>query len=166
MFQKSSIPSGFPFAKMLNPHPLSKVLGSAYSQQILNKLQETWDSFFGALKSKKGAHQVEFLKYFKNRRTNQILPVLVICRNDCYKLDKKSISISCPTDLKQKYHLKGFLRIKYNSILKSAGKQGKLEIQYFPVLKKFYAYQFVKSTPLPIKPNPINISSGDIDIKR
>ncbi|MFX1294150.1 MAG: transposase [Promethearchaeota archaeon] len=62
--------------------------------------------------------------------------------------------------------MKRLLRIKYNGILKWAGKQGKLEIQYFPVLKKFYAYQSVKITPLSIKPNPTNISSGDIGIKR
>ncbi|MFX1296518.1 MAG: hypothetical protein ACFFD2_16885 [Promethearchaeota archaeon] len=166
LLQKSSIPAGFPLVKTLKPHPISKVLGSAYSQQILNKLQEAWSAFFGALKSKKGAHQVGLPKYFKNRQTNQTSPVLVFCRNDCYKLDKNSIFISCPTDLKQNYHLKGLLRIKYNGILKWVRKQGKLEIQYFPVLKEFYAYQSVKITPLPIKPNPTNISSGDIGIKR
>ncbi|MFX1296754.1 MAG: hypothetical protein ACFFD2_18100 [Promethearchaeota archaeon] len=46
------------------------------------------------------------------------------------------------------------------------GEQRKLEIQYFPVLKKFYTYQAVKNTPLPIEPNSTNISSGDIGIKR
>ncbi|MFX1295296.1 MAG: hypothetical protein ACFFD2_10645 [Promethearchaeota archaeon] len=40
LFQKSSIPAGFTLAKTFKPHPLFKVLGSVYSQQILNKLQE------------------------------------------------------------------------------------------------------------------------------
>jgi putative transposase len=105
-------------------------------------------------------------KYFKNRQTNQTLPTLVICRNDCYRLDERNLYISCPKDLKQKFAIKGLLRIKYNGTLKWRGKQGKMEIKYLPFLKNFYAYQSVKTTPTPIETNPANISSSDIGIKR
>jgi putative transposase len=165
-FQKSLIPSGFTLAKKLKIHPLYKALGSAYSQQILNKLQEAWNSFFGSIKSKNVTHRVGLPRYFKNRQTDQTIPSLVICRNDCYKIDEKNIYITCPKDLKQKYNLKGLLRIKYNGILKWVGIQGKMEIKYRPFLKTFYAYQSVQVTPRPAKLNPANISSGDIGIKR
>ncbi|MHA1293890.1 MAG: RNA-guided endonuclease TnpB family protein, partial [Promethearchaeota archaeon] len=39
-FKKSPIPSSYKLADFLKTHPLYKVLGSAYAQQILNKLQE------------------------------------------------------------------------------------------------------------------------------
>ncbi|MFX1294502.1 MAG: hypothetical protein ACFFD2_06575, partial [Promethearchaeota archaeon] len=69
----------------------------------------------------------------------------VICRTDCYKLDENSISISCPTDLKQKYHLKGLLRIKYNGILKWGETRetenpifsGPQEVLYVPVCQDY-----------------------------
>jgi putative transposase len=165
-FQKVPIPSSFKLQKILKTHPLYKSLGSAYSQQILNKLQEAWNAFFGSLTSKKVTHKVGLPRYFKNRHTNQTLPALVICRNDCYRLDKNYIYISCPKDLKQKYGIKGLLRIKYNGVLKWVGKQGKMEIKYLPFLKNFYAYQSVKTAPTLIKTNLANISSGDIGIKR
>ncbi|MFX1298063.1 MAG: hypothetical protein ACFFD2_24835 [Promethearchaeota archaeon] len=97
-------------------------MGSAYSQQILKKLQESWNAFFGALKSQHSTHKVGLAGYFKNRRTTQTRPSFAICRNDCYRLDKKFLSILCPKDLKQKYAIKRRLQIKYNVVLKYAGK--------------------------------------------
>ncbi|MFX1294822.1 MAG: hypothetical protein ACFFD2_08210 [Promethearchaeota archaeon] len=70
LFQKRPIPAGFHLQKAFKTHSLYKTLGRAYSQQILKKLQEAWNTFFGALKSKKGAQQVGLPKHFKNRQTN------------------------------------------------------------------------------------------------
>ncbi|MFX1296268.1 MAG: hypothetical protein ACFFD2_15635 [Promethearchaeota archaeon] len=55
LFQKRPIPAGFYLQKAFKTHSLYKTLGNAYSQQILKKLQEAWNAFFGVLKSKKGA---------------------------------------------------------------------------------------------------------------
>ncbi|MFX1295252.1 MAG: hypothetical protein ACFFD2_10425 [Promethearchaeota archaeon] len=77
-FQKSPIPSSFHLQKALKMHSLYKTLGSAYSQQILKKRQEAWNTFFGAFKSQNSTHQVELPGYFKNRRTNQTRPSVAI----------------------------------------------------------------------------------------
>ncbi|NVM02858.1 MAG: IS200/IS605 family element transposase accessory protein TnpB [Candidatus Helarchaeota archaeon] len=165
-FNKIAIPSSFKLAEKLKTHPLYKLLGSAYSQQVLNKLQEAWNSFFSSIKSKKVKHKVGLPRYFKNRKINQTIPALLICRNNCYRIDDQYIYISCPKDLKQKYRIKGLLRIKYNGILKWKGTQKRMEIKYIPYIKKFYAYQVVETEPTPIKKNTKHISSGDIGIKR
>ncbi|MFX1297246.1 MAG: hypothetical protein ACFFD2_20635 [Promethearchaeota archaeon] len=57
-FQKSPIPSDFHLQKAFKTRSLYKTLGSAYSQQILKKLQEAWNTFFGALQSRNSTHQV------------------------------------------------------------------------------------------------------------
>ncbi|NVM02712.1 MAG: IS200/IS605 family element transposase accessory protein TnpB [Candidatus Helarchaeota archaeon] len=165
-FKKSSIPSSYKLAEILKTHPLYKVLGSAYAQQILNKLQEAWNSFFGLLKSKKVEGKVGLPRYFKNRRVNQTTPGLLVCRNDCYRIDNRYVYISCPKDLKQIYGIKGLLRVKYNGVLKWRGKQKRMELKYIPCIKKFYAYQVVEPERTPIENNSSHITSGDIGIKR
>ncbi|NVM04083.1 MAG: IS200/IS605 family element transposase accessory protein TnpB [Candidatus Helarchaeota archaeon] len=167
-FKKNKIPSNFKLAETLKTHPLYKNLGSAYAQQILNKLQEAWNSFFGSIKSKKVKNKVGLPRYFKNRKTDQTTPSLLICRNDCYRIDERYIYISCPKDLKQKYGVKGLLRIKYNGVLKWSGTQKRMEIKYIPYIKKFYAHQVVenKIQTTCIKKRSKHVSSGDIGIKR
>ncbi|MFX1449233.1 MAG: RNA-guided endonuclease InsQ/TnpB family protein [Promethearchaeota archaeon] len=165
-FKKSRIPSSYKLAEILKTHPLYIVLGSAYAQQILNKLQEAWNSFFGLLKSKKVRGKVGLPRYFKNRRVNQTTPGLLICRNDCYRIDNQYIYISCPKDLKQAYGIKGLLRVKYNGVLNWKGKQKRMELKYIPYIKKFYAYQVVDTDPTPVEYNSHHLSSGDIGIKR
>ena len=93
-FKNSQIPSSYKLAEMLKTHPLYKVLGSAYAQQILNKLQQAWNSFFGLLKSKKVQGKLGLPRYFKNRKANQTTPELLICRNDCYRIDDQYIYIA------------------------------------------------------------------------
>ena len=105
-FKESQIPPSYKLAKIFKTHPLYKALGSAYSQQILNKLQEAWNSFFGLLKSKKVEGKVGLPRYFKNRKVHQTPLGLLICRNDYYRIDDHSIYISCPKDLKKHTGLK------------------------------------------------------------
>ncbi|NVM03396.1 MAG: hypothetical protein HWN67_13780, partial [Candidatus Helarchaeota archaeon] len=137
-FKRQTIPSSFKLAEKLKIHPIYKSLGSAYSQQILNKLQEAWSSFFGSIKSKKVKNKVGLPRYFKNRRVNQTTPELLICSNDCYRIDNQNIYISCPKDLKQKFGIKGLLRVKYNGVLKWRGKQKRMELKFISCIKKFY----------------------------
>ncbi|MGV9198596.1 MAG: hypothetical protein ACOC4M_07130, partial [Promethearchaeia archaeon] len=70
----------------LKRHELYKDLGSAYSQQILRKLDKSWKSFFGSLKSDKVEHRLSLPGYFKNYETEQTIPKLLVCRNDCYRI--------------------------------------------------------------------------------
>ncbi|MGV9202665.1 MAG: hypothetical protein ACOC44_01425 [Promethearchaeia archaeon] len=72
---------------------------------------------------------------------------MLVCRNDCYRIEKRFIYISCSKDLKKKYGIKGLLKIKYNGIRKWIGKQRSMEIKYIPYIKKFYAYQTEKVEP-------------------
>ncbi|MHA1386233.1 MAG: RNA-guided endonuclease InsQ/TnpB family protein, partial [Candidatus Helarchaeota archaeon] len=127
---------------------------------------EAWNSFFGLLKSKKVQGKVGLPRYFKNRRINQTTPGLLICRNDCYRIDDQYIYISCPKDLKQAFGIKGLIRVKYNGVLKWRGKQKRMELKYIPHVKKFYAYQVVETDPTPIQHDSRHLSSGDIGIKR
>jgi len=150
----------------LKSHPLYKELGSAYSQQILRKLDKSWQSFWNSLKSDTIDHKVSIPSYFKNYTTNQTLPKLLICRNDCYRIDDKYIYISCPKDIKKQYGIKGLMRIKYNGIRKWKGTQKVMEIKYIPYLKKFYAYQVEEVDPEPIEVENANICSIDLGIKR
>ncbi len=152
--------------KKLKTHELYKALGSAYSQQILKKLDKSWQSFWNSLKSESVEHKVSIPTYFKNYKTNETLPRLLICRNDCYRIDKDYIHISCSKDLKEKYGIKSLLKIKYNGVRKWKGKQSQVEIKYVPYIKKFYAYQSEAVEPNPIDYKEENICSIDLGIKR
>ncbi|MBD3227249.1 MAG: hypothetical protein GF329_03595 [Candidatus Lokiarchaeota archaeon] len=90
----------------------------------------------------------------------------MICRNDCYRIDKDYIHISCPKYLKKKYGLKGLLKIKYNGVWKWKGKQKAMEIKYIPYTKSFYAYQVEEVDNNPIETEESNICSVDLGIKR
>lgn len=150
----------------LKTHPLYKELGSAYSQQILRKLDKAWKSFWGSLKSDKVDHRVSIPGYFKNYKTDQTLPKLLICRNDCYRVDKDYIHISCPKDLKERYGITGLIKIRYNGVRKWIGKQTSMEIKYVPYIKKFYAHQVEEVDPNPIETEDSNVCSIDLGIKR
>ena len=152
--------------KDLKHHELYKELGSAYSQQILKKLDKSWQSFWNSLKSEKIDRRVSIPGYFKNYKTNQTLPKLLICRNDCYRVDDKFVYISCSKDLKEQYGIKGLLKIRYNGTLKWKGTQKGMEIKYLSYLKKFYAYQTEEVEPEIVETEDVNICSIDLGIKR
>ena len=165
-FKKEKIPSFSQQCKELRHHELYKKLGSAYSQQILKKLDNAWHSFWETLKSNKISNNVSIPSYFKNYKTNQTFPKLLICRNDCYRIDEKYIYISCSKDLKKKHGIKGLMKIRYNGARKWKGEQRSMEIKYFSYIKKFYAYQTEKVEPISIKSEEENICSIDLGIKR
>jgi len=90
-----NIPSYAILCKDLN------ILRKAYSQQMLKKLDKSWQSFWNSLRSENREHKVSIPSYFKNYKTNQTLPKLLICRNDCYRINDNNIYISCSKDLKK-----------------------------------------------------------------
>lgn len=165
-FKKDKMPSFSKQCKELKHHDIYKKLGSAYSQQILKKLDKSWQSFWNSLKSGKVDNRISIPRYFKNYKTNQTLPKLLICRNDCYRIDDNYIYISCSKDLKKEHGIKGLLKIKYNGMRKWKGIQKSMEIKYIPYIKKFHAYQTEKVEPNPIELEEENACSIDLGIKR
>jgi len=108
-------------------------LGSANAQQVLNKNNEAWSSFFSLLKLKKKGKlpphmdRVSPPKYWKDKETGGRKLLLVI-RQDRYVVDE------------QKLVLKDFgLEINFTGRLRWHGKQGRLEIYYDEARNAWYA---------------------------
>ena len=152
--------------KELKTYELYTSLGSAYSQQILKKLDKSWQSFWNSLKSENVEHNLSIPSYFKNYKTNQTLPKLLICRNDCYRIDDAHVYISCSKDLRKEYGKKRLLKIKYNGIRKWVEIKKSMEIKYIPYSKKVYAYQNEEVEPTPIDSKEQSYCSIDVGIKR
>ena len=108
-------------------------LGSANAQQVLNKNNEAWSSFFSLLKLKKEnklpphMNRVSPPSYWKDGETGG-RKLLLVVRQDRYVVDE------------QKLVLKDFgLEISFTGRLRWYGKQGRLEIYYDEVGNAWYA---------------------------
>jgi len=102
-------------------------------QQVTRKNAEAWRSFFSLLKLKKKGELPSFIVprppgYKKDREKGKRLPFLVI-RCDRYEIKDEYI------------YLKDFkLKLKYKGRIHLKGKQGRLEIHYDKVRKRWYAH--------------------------
>ncbi|MFP3299266.1 MAG: transposase, partial [Thermocladium sp.] len=99
-------------------------LGSANTQQVLNKNNEAWSSFFSLLKLKKKGklpphmNRVSPPRYWKDESGRKLI---LVVREDNYVVDEKN----------HKLILKFFkLEISFTGRLRWHGKQGRLEIYY------------------------------------
>ena len=108
-------------------------LGSANTQQVLNKNNEAWSSFFSLLKLRKEnklpphMSRVSPPRYWKDGETGE-RKLLLVVRQDRYVVDE------------QKLVLKDFhLKIDFTGRLRWHGKQGRLEIYYDEVGNAWYA---------------------------
>jgi putative transposase len=108
------------------------ILGSANVQQVINKINEAWSSYFGLLKAKKEGKLPSWLKvkppsYMKEDKKRKLLLVI---RNDGYVVDAQNRRIL----------LKWFnLTIPFAGRLQWYGKQGRLEIYYDETRQAWYA---------------------------
>ncbi|MFP3299235.1 MAG: transposase [Thermocladium sp.] len=109
-------------------------LGSANTQQVINKNNEAWNSFFSLLKLKKKGklpphmNRVSPPRYWKNEETGGRKLILVV-RQDNYVVDEKNHII-----------LKYFnMKISFTGRLRWHGKQGRLEIYYDETRNAWYA---------------------------
>jgi len=109
-------------------------LGSANAQQVINKNNEAWSSFFSLLKLRKGRklpshmNRVSPPKYWKDGETGGRKLLLVI-RQDRYVVDERNHII-----------LKDFgLEVEFAGRLRWHGKQGRLEIYYDEIGNAWYA---------------------------
>ena len=117
------------------------IIGSATAQQIIRKNDEAWRSFFSLLKLKgEGSlpshiHNISPPRYWKDRKSGR-RKLMTIIRNDLYRIEEEG---------KKKYLVlpKG-LRIRATGSIKWRGKQGRLEIYYDDLTRRWYAHQSVE----------------------
>jgi len=108
-------------------------LGSANAQQVLNKNNEAWNSFFSLLKLRREnklpphMNRVSPPSYWKNESGRKLM---LVVREDNYVVDEKN----------HKLILKYFnMEIDFTGRLRWLGKQGRLEIYYDEVRNAWYA---------------------------
>ena len=109
------------------------ILGSANAQQVLNKNNEAWSSFFSLLNLKKKGklpphmNHVSPPRYWKKEKKRKLI---LVVGQDRYVVDEKS----------NKLVLRDFnLEIEFADRLRWYGKQGRLEIYYDDVENAWYA---------------------------
>jgi putative transposase len=130
-------------------HKYKKVLG-VNAGQIINKNEETWNSFFELLKMKRQGRLSPHIRkisppgYWKDRETG-IKKIRILIRNDRYYLEPIS-------DGEGRLILKDFkLSIRYVGRIKWEGKQGRLEIIY--EADRWFAYIPIEVGEKPSKSN-------------
>jgi len=108
-------------------------LGSANTQQVLNKNNEAWSSFFSLLKLRREGklpphmNHVSPPRYWKNEDGRKLM---LVVREDNYVVDEKN----------HKLILKFFnMEIRFTGRLRWLGKQGRLEVYYDEVRNAWYA---------------------------
>ncbi|MBS7618050.1 transposase [Candidatus Bathyarchaeota archaeon] len=133
------------------------LIGSATTQQIINKNNEAWRSFLALRRleaqGKLPPHiaKVSMPSYWKKNGRRELR---VIIRNDCYRVDDEHI------------HLPKGLRIRYKGELKWHGKQGRLEIVYDDAYEVWRGFMAVKVEKPPIKGGnkPLYIDLGILNL--
>ncbi|MFP3298340.1 MAG: transposase [Thermocladium sp.] len=108
-------------------------LGSANAQQVINKNNEAWSSFFSLLKLRKKGKlpphmdRVSPPSYWKDENGRKLM---LVVREDNYVVDEKN----------HKLILKFFnMEISFTGRLRWLGKQGRLEVYYDEVRNAWYA---------------------------
>lgn len=112
------------------------LIGSATAQQVLNKNDEAWRSFFLLLKAKKEGRLPPFmnkvnLPSYRKRGGRRVL--WTVLRNDQYKIDGDYIVVRGLGAI-------GSLRIRYSGRIHVCGKQGRAEIHYDSDEEKWYIH--------------------------
>lgn len=121
-------------------HIYKNKIGSATTQQIIRKNNESWKSFFALLRQKKQGKLPNNIKkirppsYWKDRKTGERKLIATI-RCDSYTVEENTVKL--PFGLK----------VRWKGHNKWKGKQGRLEIKYDKLSKKWYAYQPVEVKP-------------------
>ncbi|MEM4970162.1 MAG: transposase [Sulfolobales archaeon] len=144
-----------------------KLIGSATTQQVLNKNDEAWRSFFSSLKAKKEDRLPPFIKkvnppgYRKRGKTRILWTVL---RNDQYNIDGEYIVIKGLGAI-------GSIRVRYSGRIHVSGKQGRAEIHYDYDDKKWYIYvsyevdkKVIRNSSFRVPLKPLGDKEAGIDI--
>ncbi|WP_099212156.1 RNA-guided endonuclease InsQ/TnpB family protein [Thermococcus henrietii] len=110
-------------------------IGSATVQQICRKNAEAWRSFFSLLRKKRNGELPSWLKpkppnYLKEDGRRK---PLIVLRNDQYRIEGNKLILKGLGKF-------GRLEIQFKGRIHLKGKQGRLEITYDPVKRKWYAH--------------------------
>jgi putative transposase len=106
-------------------------IGSATVQQICRKNAEAWRSFFSLARKKRVK---ELPNWFKPKPPNYVKGEgLIVLRNDQYKIEGNKLIIKGLGKFKR-------LEVQFKGRIHLKGKQGRLEIIYDPVRRKWYAH--------------------------
>ncbi|WP_240924328.1 transposase [Thermococcus sp. 21S7] len=110
-------------------------IGSATVQQIARKNSEAWRSFFSLLRKKRNGELPSWLKpkppnYLKEDGKRK---PLIVLRNDQYKIEGNKLILKGLGKFKR-------LEIQFKGGIHLKGKQGRLEITYDTVKRKWYAH--------------------------
>jgi len=110
-------------------------IGSATVQQIARKNAEAWRSFFSLLRKKRNGELPNWLKpkppnYLKEDGRRK---PLIILRNDQYKIEGNKLILKGLGKFKR-------LEVQFKGRIHLRGKQGRLEITFDPVKRKWYAH--------------------------
>ena len=110
-------------------------IGSATVQQIARKNAEAWRSFFSLLRKKRNGELPDWLKpkppnYLKEDGRRK---PLIVLRNDQCKIEGNKLILRGLGKFKR-------LEIQFKGRIHLKGKQGRLEITYDPVKRKWYAH--------------------------
>nr|MDO8082452.1 transposase [Candidatus Freyarchaeota archaeon] len=133
-------------------HKYKGLVGSATAQQITQKNNEAWKSYWALLKKWKMGkveNKPKPPRYWKDRETGK-RPLKILVRCDSYHLEEKTLKL--PLGLKTQW--RGRNRWK--------GKQGRLEINYDELSEKWYAYMPVEAE-LPLH-QPIGDREAYVDL--
>ncbi|KUH32469.1 transposase [Thermococcus celericrescens] len=106
-------------------------IGSATVQQICRKNAEIWRSFFSLIRNKRNG---ELPNWLKPKPPNYIKEGgLIVLRNDQYKIEGNKLILKGLGKFKR-------LEVQFKGRIHLKGKQGRLEITYDPVRRKWYAH--------------------------
>jgi len=141
-------------------------IGSATVQQITRKNAEAWRSFFLLLKSKRNGELPQWFKpkppnYLKNDGKRK---PLIILRNDQYKIEGNKLILKGLGKFKR-------LEVQFKGRIHLKGRQGRLEITYDPVKRKWHAHisltvkeKLINNEWIEVPRKPLGDLSAGIDL--
>jgi len=117
-------------------HEFKNWIGGSTVQQLARKNAEAWHSFFSLNRKKKKGELPEWLKprppkFIKEENSRKIF--IIPLRNDQYRIKGNAIELRRLGKFKK-------LEIQFKGRIHFKGKQGRLEIIYNPVKRKWYAH--------------------------
>ncbi|AEH24500.1 RNA-guided endonuclease InsQ/TnpB family protein [Pyrococcus yayanosii] len=108
-------------------------IGGSTVQQLARKNAEAWRSFFSLNKKKKAGELLEWFKPKPPKFIKEEKRFIIPLRNDQYRIDGNVIEL-------RRLGKFGRLRIQFKGRIHWKGKQGRLEIVYDDVKRKWYAH--------------------------
>jgi putative transposase len=112
------------------------LIGSATTQQVLNKNDEAWKSFFKMLKLKKEGKLPPFTTKISPpgyKKKNNKRSLWTVLRKDQYRVEGHKIILKGLGAI-------GRIEVRYKGLIHLRGEQGRLEIHYDQDRKRWYAH--------------------------